>query len=296
MSTVDRAPKNGGIAALVILLALIATGTLVGSMVISILSAMSGIALDPKALTELDEGSRMAIRSFLMVNQVFSFILPGVVFLRFFKPESQIRKLYPPLSGTSLRALFISLAMLFCALPLVTYSYELNTTLLNWMGRSTDGTTMPRVLQAILQMDQPLAFLTNLILIALTPAIGEELVFRGLALPLFQRISGSVHLGIWLSAVMFSFFHFQIEGFLPRMVLGLVLGYSYYFTGSLWIPMILHFLNNGIQVVAIYSGFSQYTEMQLNEMPQVPVYVAILSTLCLFLTARSLQHYGRKSL
>lgn len=58
---------------------------------------------------------------------------------------------------------------------------------------------------------------------------------------------------IWISAIIFSAIHLQFEGFLPRMVLGIVLGYLYHWTGNLWVPMLAHAFNNGIQIVLIYA-------------------------------------------
>jgi hypothetical protein len=60
------------------------------------------------------------------------------------------------------------------------------------------------------------------------------------------------HVAIILSAAIFSFIHFQFYGFLPRMFLGILLGYMFYITGSLWTSILMHFLNNGAAVVLYY--------------------------------------------
>jgi membrane protease YdiL (CAAX protease family) len=93
--------------------------------------------------------------------------------------------------------------------------------------------------------------LFNLLIIALIPAIGEELTFRGvLQQSLTRRMNP--HIAIILSAAIFSFIHFQFYGFLPRMFLGIVLGYMFYISGSLWTSILMHFLNNGTAVVLYY--------------------------------------------
>jgi len=95
-------------------------------------------------------------------------------------------------------------------------------------------------------------FLLGLIVIALLPALGEELVFRGLLQPEVFRASGNHHIAIWVSAIIFSAFHMQFFGFVPRMLLGALFGYLYWWSGNLLIPMIAHFVNNGFSVLMMY--------------------------------------------
>ena len=98
----------------------------------------------------------------------------------------------------------------------------------------------------------------NLFVMALLPAVCEEMMFRGW----LQRVLGKTvnyHTAIWVSAFVFSTIHFQFYGFIPRMLIGAALGYLYYYTGSLWAPIIAHFINNAVAVVAaflIYNGYS----------------------------------------
>ena len=87
--------------------------------------------------------------------------------------------------------------------------------------------------------------------IALIPAVGEELTFRGVLQQSLTR-KMNPHVAIFLSAAIFSFIHFQFYGFLPRLFLGLLLGYMFYITGSLWTSILMHFLNNGTAVVLYY--------------------------------------------
>lgn len=86
--------------------------------------------------------------------------------------------------------------------------------------------------------------LINLGLMALLPAVGEELAFRGvLQHTLTPR---TPHLAIWATAVIFSFVHFQFYGFVPRMLMGALFGYVLCWTGSLWVTMLMHFTNNAV--------------------------------------------------
>ena len=105
--------------------------------------------------------------------------------------------------------------------------------------------------EKMLNVDTIGGLLFNLVVIALIPAIGEELTFRGvLQQSLTRRMNP--HIAIILSAAIFSFIHFQFYGFLPRMFLGLLMGYMFYITNSLWTSMLMHFVNNGAAVVLYY--------------------------------------------
>lgn len=91
-----------------------------------------------------------------------------------------------------------------------------------------------------------------LVVIAIFPAIGEEIVFRGLIQNELLRGTRNAHVAIWFAAFLFSAIHFQFFGFVPRLLLGALFGYLYYWSGSLTLAIIAHFVNNGVSVVALY--------------------------------------------
>jgi membrane protease YdiL (CAAX protease family) len=109
-----------------------------------------------------------------------------------------------------------------------------------------------RLTESFLKMDTPGQFFFNIFMIGLLPAVGEELVFRGVIQKIFTQWSRNVHVGIWTSAFIFSAMHMQFYGFLPRMVLGGMLGYMLAWSGSLWLPIAGHFVNNAGAVVFMY--------------------------------------------
>ena len=101
--------------------------------------------------------------------------------------------------------------------------------------------------------------LTNLFMMALLAGLGEELLLRGIVQPLFIKLTKNAHIGIWLAAALFSFMHFQFFGFVPRMLLGALFGYYYYWSRNLWIPIIAHIANNAaIVIYTFYSGTTDY--------------------------------------
>jgi membrane protease YdiL (CAAX protease family) len=103
--------------------------------------------------------------------------------------------------------------------------------------------------KAFLTTDSWGGLLYTLLIIAVIPALGEELLFRGALQTELQRWFRNGHLAVWLAAAIFSFIHFQFYGFLPRMVMGAVLGYLYLYSNNLWLPIAGHFANNAFGVL-----------------------------------------------
>lgn len=116
-----------------------------------------------------------------------------------------------------------------------------------------------------------------LIVIAVLPAVGEEIVFRGLIQNELMRGTRNIHLSIWFAAFLFSAIHLQFFGFIPRMLLGALFGYLYYWSGNLLIAIIAHFVNNAVSVIALY--FHQQGTLTFNlESPEsAPMSMVILS-------------------
>ncbi len=93
--------------------------------------------------------------------------------------------------------------------------------------------------------------LSNLFIIALIPAIGEELMFRGYLQQHLQR-STNEHVAIWVAAFLFSAIHLQFFGFFPRLLLGALLGYLFFYSKSMIVNIVCHFMNNAIVIVYAY--------------------------------------------
>lgn len=157
--------------------------------------------------------------------------------------------------------------IMMCAMPLMEWIAFANQQMVlpdflqgvqDWMQRKEDEAMKMTVL--LLTIRHIGDFVINLLMIALLPAIAEELLFRGAVQRLFYKMFSNPHVAIWLSAFIFSAIHLQFFGFFPRMLLGAAFGYIYWWTGSLWYPMLAHFLNNGYAVCEAYY-------MQLHHLP-----------------------------
>jgi membrane protease YdiL (CAAX protease family) len=139
------------------------------------------------------------------------------------------------------------------------------------------------------------AFITNfdslgqlmlgLIVVAIIPGIGEEFVFRGLVQNHVYGISKNIHVAIWVGALLFSLFHLQFYGLVPRMLLGAMFGYLYYFSGNIIYPMIAHFFNNGFTLVMLYLFQQDMVDYNIEDtevLPWFQVIFSVLITLVLF--------------
>ncbi|MEZ0611544.1 lysostaphin resistance A-like protein [Fibrella sp. WM1] len=130
----------------------------------------------------------------------------------------------------------------------------------------TDFRTVPQLLLAI-------------IVIGVLPAIGEEVLFRGVLQRKFIVWTGNIHAGIWLAAAVFSAIHVQFYGFVPRMLLGALFGYLYVWSGNLWVPILAHFVNNGFTVFMYFLYQNNYTSLNVDDTESVPATMAIASLL-----------------
>jgi len=114
-------------------------------------------------------------------------------------------------------------------------------------------------------------FLLGLLVIGIIPGIGEELVFRGLIQNQLWRATKNVHVAIWISAILFSAIHMQFFGFVPRVLLGALFGYLYYWSGNLMIPMLAHFFHNGFTVTMIYLYQSELVGINIDSEESAPL-------------------------
>jgi len=123
--------------------------------------------------------------------------------------------------------------------------------------------------------------LLNIIVIALLPAIGEELIFRGIVQRELQLAMPNVHVTILITSIIFSAIHLQAEGFLPKLVISYILCYAYHWADNILYPMLLHFINNAGMTVALYMSSDMTDEMAQLPPQEFPwLGVAISLFLC----------------
>ena len=188
------------------------------------------------------------------LSVIVSFIIPAFLFSYFSSAE---KSSYLKLNKGFSLALGISVVILvFSVMPIINWAGEINSHMKfpefiqgieTWMKDKEDEAK--KLTESFLQMDGIVDLLGNLIVIALLAAVGEELFFRGCMQNIFVEWFKNKHAAVWITAILFSALHVQFYGFLPRMLLGVVLGYIYIWSGSLWLSILFHFLNNGMAVI-----------------------------------------------
>ncbi|RYY26548.1 MAG: CPBP family intramembrane metalloprotease [Chitinophagaceae bacterium] len=157
-----------------------------------------------------------------------------------------------------------------------------------WLGELNQRVPMPasmiemekqaaKQMEAFLKVNGPGDIIINVIVIALLPAICEEMFFRGAMQRVIIQLTKRPWVGIVVTAALFSALHFQFQGFLPRMFLGVLLGALYWFSGSLWTSIVAHFITNAVQVLV-----ASYATKYINENPAVPFYLALISAVAVF--------------
>lgn len=119
-----------------------------------------------------------------------------------------------------------------------------------WMKESEENAK--RVTMAILNMHSAWDCIKNVFLVGLLTAIAEEFLFRGGMQTILAKWTKNQHAAIWITAAVFSAFHMEFYGFLPRLFLGAIFGYFVAYSGSIWPAVWGHFLNNSTAVIATY--------------------------------------------
>ena len=224
-----------------------------------------------------------ALRFIQLLSSIGAFLIPALMFGFFKSPSGDFLKL-----KTKFKPVHVVLGILIFAAcqPLVSLLYEWNQNLHLPASMKAVEDLIKQAEDQAEKMTQ--LFLTtyswkdliiNLIVMAFIPAIAEEVLFRGVIQQVFKEWFKNIHVAIWIAAIVFSFIHFEFYGFLPRVILGAVLGYLFYWSGSLWIPIIGHALNNGAQVLLSYLYDQHYISFNINDNSALPIWVTITGTL-----------------
>jgi uncharacterized protein len=196
--------------------------------------------------------------------------------------------------------LIAGIALLFVALPFLHWLAGINDMMNlpdwlsgveSWMRDQEDYAEV--ITKQFLDVKGLSLLLFNLLMIAMIPGIGEEMLFRSVLQPLLSKAFKSVHFGIFLTAFVFAAMHLQFYGFLPRLVLGLFMGYAFYLSGNIWLPVIMHTVNNGVAVVVHYLHFNGLSTVSVKDAASFSdsyvfvVLSVILSLICLVVMVKS---------
>lgn len=204
-----------------------------------------------------DPDSMNLLKYFQVFQSIGLFIVPPLIVAWLF--HSSISEYLSLNKKPMLPAIILVVLLIFIINPFINFTGAINAEMHfpewmsgveRWMRNAED--TAEKLTKAFLKVDTLGGLLLNLFMIAVLPALGEELLFRGVIQKLFSQITRNVHWGIWISAALFSALHMQFYGFIPRLLLGGMFGYLLVWSGSLWLPIIAHFINNAAAVILLY--------------------------------------------
>ena len=218
------------------------------------------------------------IKVMQLITSVFIFIVPPLL-LSYFEGGNLFNNLDLRKKIKRQNVLLIILIMLFSQI-LVAVSMQWNLEIINSLKSFIPSVVesmklmeenAKNITEAFLKMENTSDLLFNLFLIAFIPAIGEEMVFRGVLQKKLHFILQSPHLAIFVSSFIFSAIHMQFFGFLPRFILGIILGYLFYYSKNLWMPIIAHFINNALAVLIMYSAFANKLNTDISEIEKTDI-------------------------
>ena len=272
-------------------------GSMIGFLIISSSNHMGLMEIGKLTPADLAKPQYAVITKELLVVQFFAiFLFPSLVFA--YLADSK------PLAFAGLkkpdRMNFILLGILVILFSYIMVSWlgEVNQTIVkNLLGKSArdwiekgesdiDGT-----LQNILTMKNTGDLFIAILLVGVMAAVGEELFFRGILQRIFIQAFKSPWIGIVITAAIFSAVHGQFLGFIPRFILGIVLGALYWYSGSLWPSMAGHFVFNGLQVVGVY-----YKIIDPNSNAVGDRYLPLVGIISLVIVIALLNYFRRNSL
>jgi uncharacterized protein len=197
------------------------------------------------------------LRYFQIIQSIGLFVIPSFLLAWFF--GGNVLKYLQLHKGISWQTAVLTAVIMLSAVPVVNLVAHFNagislpesfSALEEWMKRTEESAR--NITELFLRADNIAALIFNLVLIAVIPAVGEELLFRGVVQRLFSEWTRNRHLGIWIAAIIFSALHMQFYGFLPRTMLGVLFGYMLIWSGRMWVPITAHFINNAAAVLVYY--------------------------------------------
>ena len=263
--------KTNKLERIFILAALLILGLIIGSVIGVIYPLVSG----------QDVMSLNSLRFMQISSQIFTFILPPILYAMLINenPKESLG-----IKNVSYHWFIIGFIMMYAILPL-------NNVFAEWNAGLKLPESMSRIEELIKEMYESSAvvleklvnvntfggFVINLIMIAGLAALGEELLFRSIIQTSLIKTCKNAHVGIIVASAIFSFIHFDFYAFIPRLVLGMLLGYMFYYSRSIWVSMFMHFVNNATAVVIYYLNNIGVTNVDVETFGQTQLLPLLIS-------------------
>jgi uncharacterized protein len=302
ITTTPRAPWRNMMILFGLILLGLSVGNALGMILLFVLSSsqstisaseIGNILQNPKTVPH----AWWYIMAMQAVVHVCTFLVPSLLYWHWIENRKLRHFIKKP--SPSLLLFLLTLALVLVFMPFDSWVIEINKQMSlpsnlkaieNWMYNQennmaqmtvflTDFTTWPKLIVA-------------LTVIAIIPAIGEECLFRGLIQRKIFNKTQNMHVAIWVAAALFSAIHLQFYGFLPRMLLGALFGYLYWWSANLWIPIVAHLVNNGVTLVLLFLNNRQIIHFDLENPDYSVSFAAGFVSLMLTIT---LLYYFKKN-
>lgn len=237
------------------------------------------------------------MRGMILIQFLFLFVIPSLLFSYFSDPEPMeylgLKKAGKPVFW------LLSLLLIVVAFPFVEYTGYLNQKISfdgnvgQWMKGLEEQAT--EQIKFMLQNRSVSELFKNLLFIAVFAGVGEELFFRGILQRMFIRLTKNPWMGIILTAAIFSGIHFQFYGFFPRLLLGMLLGAIYWYSGSLWVAIFVHFFYDAAMILLAYFNPQMLEETNQTLVPGADVQLLITAVVSFILSFLLLRNMHRSS-
>lgn len=242
--------------------------------------ALQSLVEDPFALP-----NGVAILQFLQFTQAISlFVIAPLFFVYLVAPQGQT---FIAWKGSPKRSFWWTATIItFVASPVITLLVNINeamqlpaflSSMESWMKEQE--ASAKTLTDAFLSGTTIADLFLNILIVGVLAGLGEELFFRGVLQKLIADHTKKIHLSIFVTAVLFSAIHMQFYGFLPRLALGMLLGYLYHWSGSLWVSILAHSVNNSLAVIASYLYKQGTISLNPDDESLMPWYIILISLL-----------------
>ena len=269
---------------------------LVFTIATSLIGLIAGIVIFNISFTDLavvmNEPDTPEIVAFLKfyqsISQIGAFIAPSLFFA--FMVSTNTSKYLLINRKPKLISVLIVILIVFTILPFNSFLDEINQSMHfpeflsgveEWMKDKEEMAA--HLTEVFVKTNTIWGLLLNIFIVAMIPAFAEEFLFRGVFLKMFNQWFRNIHVAVIVSAVLFSAFHLQFYGFLPRLLMGIVLGYAFVLTTNLWVPIVLHFVNNSASVIIYYLYDKGHINISAEEFGHSPSIFIIIGSLLISL-------------
>lgn len=236
--------------------------------------ATSLVEIDDSVFLNQDPISLLVTQA---VSQIIMFIVVAIL-ITYLLLKFDFKYFFPRVDSKEiLFTVMIAIGSMFVISAIGEWNMSLdfgNSDFAKWARKSEDQLKV--VTEHLTNFQSVQHFLMAFLAVAIIPAISEELVFRGLIQNLFTRVLRNHHLSIWVTGLIFAAIHLQFFGLAPRMLLGVLFGYLYQWSGKLTTAIIGHLVNNGVALILLYLAQSDLISITEEQMEQSAPWPAVL--------------------